>query len=101
MRQDLINEGGVESRAAQPDLSAEIVQSVAKEYNQRVTCVHVGGNNYRCNWWSPAATNGYDNPQMRGLLVTTHVVAKSRFLKVVKVDNRLVVTDASVVPARN
>jgi hypothetical protein len=79
----------------QADLSAEIVQSIAKDRHQRVTCTRVCGNNYRCNWWSPAPTKLYDNPKMRGLLVTTHVVTRSQFLHVVKIDNRLVFTDAS------
>lgn len=93
MRQDLFQTESAGPRP--PDLSAEIVQSIPKDHNQRVTCTRVCGNNYRCNWWSPAPTKLYDNPQMRGLLVTTHVVTKSRFLNVVKIDNRLVFTDAS------
>src|SRR5579871_6076287 len=95
MREDVFQSGSTKDRATQTDLSAEIIRSIAKEQNQRITCMRVCGNNYRCNWWSPAPTKAYDNPAMRGLLVTTHVVAKSRFLNVVKVDNRLVVTDAS------
>ena len=99
MRQDMFQTESAKQSPHSPDLSAEIIQSISKEPNQRITCLHVCGNNYRCNWWSPAPTRSYDNPKMRGLLVTTHVVAKSRFLNVVKVDNRLVVTDASADPA--
>ena len=95
MRQDLFKTDSVPETPRQPDLSAEIIQSIPREHNQRVTCMRVSGDNYRCNWWSPAPTKLYDNPQMRGLLVTTHVVAKSRFLNVVKIDNRLVITDPS------
>jgi len=99
MRQELSNTDGTKDRPAQPDLSAEIIQSVPKDHNQRVTCLHVCGNNYRCNWWSPAPTRDYDNPKMRGPMVTTHIVAKSRFLNVVKLGDRLQITDASSRPA--
>jgi hypothetical protein len=99
MRQDVFNDGPTKE-AATTDLSAEIIRSISKGHDQRVTCLHVSGDNYRCNWWSPAPTRKYDNPVMRGLLVTTHVVAKSRFLNVVKENNQLVVKDASVGRAR-
>jgi len=101
MRQDLFLTESAKKSPPNPDLSAEIIQSITKEHNQRITCMRVCGDNYRCNWWTPAPAKRQDNPQMRGLLVTTHVVAKSRFLNVVKVDNRLVVTDASANPIRN
>ena len=89
-----------ERKAVEADLSAEIVQSIAREFDERVTCRRVSGNSYRCNWWSPAHTKGYDNPRMQGLLVTTHVVKKSRFLNVTKVDQRLVINDAPQPPSR-
>ncbi len=95
MRQDLFKTDRALDQPAQPDLSAEIIQSVPRDRQQRVTCVRVSGNNYRCNWWSPAPTKLYDNPKMRGLMVTTHVVTKSRFLNAVKINNELVVTDAT------
>ena len=95
MQQDFFQTDSARKSPRPHDLSAEIIQSIPKEPHQRVTCTHVCGNNYRCNWWSPAPTKLYDNPKMRGLLVTTHVVTKSRFLNVVKVDNRLMVTDVT------
>ena len=64
------------------DLSDQIRQSIQKDPRDRVTCVRIYGDNYRCNWWSPASTAGYDNPRMAGLLVTTHRVRKSQFLNV-------------------
>jgi len=85
-----------ERRVVEADLSAEIAQSIAREFDERVTCRRVSGNSYRCNWWSPSKSKGkgFDNPRMEGLLVTTHVVKKSRFLNVTKVDQRLVINDA-------
>jgi hypothetical protein len=101
MRQDIFQPESAKDTAGRADLSAEIIQSVAKEHNQRVTCMRVCGDKYRCNWWSPAPSKHYDNPQMRGLLVTTHVVIKSQFLNVVKVNDRLVFTDATADVADN
>jgi hypothetical protein len=79
--------------AASQDFSEEIVRFVEKRPEDRVTCKHVSGNNYRCNWWSPASDKRYDNPLMVGLLVTTHVVRLSRFLTVTKSATGLVVND--------
>ena len=75
------------------DLSEEIVRSVEKRPEDRVTCRRIYGRNYRCNWWSPAAELGYDNPRMEGLLVTTHRVRLSRFLRATKTASGLVLTD--------
>jgi hypothetical protein len=77
------------------DLSAEIAGAVERRTGDVVRCTRVGGDNYRCNWWSPEATGGYDNPRMGGLLVTTHRVRKSRFLSVTKAAGRLVIKDRS------
>jgi hypothetical protein len=82
-----------DGRVADADLSSEIAQTVARDFDERVTCRRVSGNSYRCNWWSPSRSKRYDNPRMEGLLVTTHVVSKSRFLNVTKVDQRLVIND--------
>jgi hypothetical protein len=84
--------------AAQPDaadLSTEIVQSIEREYGERVTCRRISGSKYRCNWWSPHSPTGYDNPGMYGLLVTTHVVKRSRFLTIVSTPEGLVITPSA------
>jgi hypothetical protein len=81
------------SVAAAQDFSEEIVRFVKKRPADRVTCKHVSGDNYRCNWWSPASDAHYDNPLMSGLTVTTHVVRQSRFLTVIKTDAGLIVKD--------
>src|SRR5258706_14428762 len=87
-------------QVADADLSAEIAQTVAREFDERVTCRRISANSYRCNWWSPSRSKRYDNPPMEGLLVTTHVVAKSRFLHVTKVDQRLLITEPSIPRSR-
>ena len=79
------------------DLSAEIIKSVERWPEDRVTCRRIGANTYRCNWWSAADKTGDDNPRMEGLLVTTHRVRKSRFLNVTKGLNGLVIVERSEV----
>src|SRR5579872_2710724 len=81
-------------QAPDPDLSAEIAQSIVRKSGERVTCRRVSGSKYRCNWWSPKLTSKYDNPTMEGLLVTTHVVIKSRFLTASRTEQGLVINDA-------
>ena len=83
------------------DLSAEICQFMDRQPGDDVRCTHVCNDNYRCNWWSPLATGGYDNPGMGGLLVTTHRVRQSRFLHVTKAGDRLVIEERHVKPSSN
>src|SRR5215213_1460518 len=66
------------------DFSAEIAASVEREPSDRVSCRLIYGEHYRCNWWSRADTDAYDNPGMMGLTVTTHRVRRSAFLRVTK-----------------
>jgi len=66
------------------DLSAQIAGTVDRLRGDVVRCTHVGGDRYRCNWWAPAAAAGYSDPVMPGLLVTTHRVRQSQFLRVTK-----------------
>jgi hypothetical protein len=80
------------------DYSEEIVRSLQKRPEDRVTCKRVSGNNYRCNWWSPASDQKYDNPLMTGLMVTTHVVRLSRFVTVTKTSAGLIVNDWAPTP---
>jgi hypothetical protein len=70
--------------APRPDLSAEIAAYVRREPSDRVSCRHVHGDHYRCNWWSRADATGYDNPNMSGPTVATHRVRRSAFLRVTK-----------------
>jgi len=75
------------------DLSAQIIESVDRSAGQRVTCRRIYGSKYRCNWWSPQCTAAYDNPKMSGLLVTTHIVVKSRFISAVRSEKGLIIND--------
>jgi hypothetical protein len=66
------------------DLSSEIVQALPRGAGERITCRRITTNHYRCNWWAPQDTEKYDNPNMSGMIVTTHRVHKSQFLRVTK-----------------
>ena len=80
------------------DLSTEIAAAVERWPGDSVRCTRVWGSDYRCNWWSAEPTGGYDNPAMGGLLVTTHRVRFSRFLRVTKAggaDGPLLIEDRS------
>jgi hypothetical protein len=86
-------EGPSSSQSADPDLSAEIAGSIERKLGEQVTCRRVSGRKYRCNWWSPKSTSAYDNPRMDGLVVTTHVVIRSRFLTACRDERGLVISD--------
>jgi len=81
--------------APQPveDLSDEIIRAVEKRPEDRVMCRRIWGNSYRCNWWSAADASQYDNPGMKGNLVTTHTIRKSRFLNVTRSTAGLVIIE--------
>jgi hypothetical protein len=64
-----------------------------------VKCTRITSDTYRCNWWAAHSNEGYDNPGMNGLLVTTHRVRKSRFLHVTKNSGKLVINENR--PARS
>jgi len=74
----------IRSAPVADDLSAEIIDFVERRPGDVVKCTRVGGDRYRCNWWAPESTRAYDNPQMVGLLVTTHRVRQSHFLRATK-----------------
>lgn len=80
---------------AEENLAAEIALTIARNPGEKVTCRRVFENHYRCNWWGAESTAAYDNPGMYGLLVTTHRVRKSRFLRVTRTADGLVIKESS------
>jgi hypothetical protein len=64
------------------DLSAEIVRTIAREPDEQVTCRHIYGDHYRCNWWQNRQTTATNNRTIPGLLATMSRIGKSQFLKV-------------------
>ena len=75
------------SKAADEDLSAEIIKQIPRERGEQVTCRRITKNHYRCNWWRAEDTAAYDNPSMSGLLVTTNRICKSQFLRVTRAES--------------
>ena len=75
-------------KAGGDDLSTQIAAHVERQPGDAVKCRRIDGDSYRCNWWAAQPTGGYDNPGMYGLLVTTHRVRKSQFLRVTKSPTR-------------
>lgn len=95
-------EAGPSFAAAEPrvsDLSEEIVRTVRKAAGERVTCRRIFGDNYRCNWWSAASTDGYDNPNMGGQTVMTHRIGRSELLHVTKTSAGLVINTVNGNPS--
>src|SRR5690349_6875023 len=94
-----VPESGPTFAAAEPriiDLSKEIVSTVSRAAGERVTCRRISGNHYRCNWWAAHGTGEYDNPEMTGMMVTTHRVIRSQILHVTKTGKELRIAPAAV-----
>jgi hypothetical protein len=72
------------ARAADEDLSAQIVLAVAKKPSERVTCTRITRDHYRCNWWTRQDNGKRDERSFEGLLVTTNRICQSHFLHVTK-----------------
>lgn len=78
------------------DLSREIERSVSREPSDRVRCVRVCGDHYRCNWWAPAtASNDPRAPMAEWAVTALHRVRKSRFLRATNAPGRLVIVEVS------
>ena len=73
------------------DLSKDLARTLARGVMEQITCRRVGDHHYRCNWWTPQETAGYDNPSMLGSLVTTSRISKSQFVHATKVGGKLTV----------
>jgi hypothetical protein len=76
------------------DLSTEIERAVEREPLDRVRCVRVFEDFYRCNWWSPAGDDAQRN-QAVWASQAMHVVRKSRFLNATLRGGKLVIADVA------
>src|SRR6476620_8029739 len=78
---------------AETDLSSQIERAVEKDPLDRVRCVHVFDDFYRCNWWAePLVKVVSKHPSVWGS-VATERVRKSRFLNVTILDHKLVMKE--------
>jgi len=73
------------------DLSKDLARTLARDPMEQITCRRVGDHHYRCNWWTPQTTAGYDNPSMLGSLVTTSRISKSQFIHATKSGGKLTI----------
>jgi hypothetical protein len=71
------------------DLAVEIARSLPKVGREQVTCKRITKHHYRCNWWRLEDTASYDNPGMKGSLVTTGRICQSEFVHAMKVGGKL------------
>lgn len=76
---------------ANDDLSKDLARTLTRAPLEQITCRRVGDHHYRCNWWTPQATVGYDNPSMLGSLVTTSRISKSQFVHATRTGGKLTV----------
>jgi hypothetical protein len=83
--------GGGGAGGVDEDLSKELARTLKREPLQQITCRRVGEHHYRCNWWTPQSTSGYDNPSMLGSLVTTSRITQSQFVHAAKTNGKLTV----------
>jgi hypothetical protein len=77
------------------DLSTELVRVLPRAEGELVRCRHILGDHYRCNWWGLHSTTGYDNPEMGGLVVTTHRVVRSQMVRARRTDKGLEIDPGS------
>jgi hypothetical protein len=89
------NPSSPSSPTEQRDLSADIAATVERQPGDLVRCTWIGGSSYRVNWWSARETEGYDNPAVYGQTYGTHVIRKSRFVRVTSTPQGLSIHDAA------
>jgi hypothetical protein len=75
------------------DLSREIERAVPREPQDRVRCVRVFGDRYRCNWWAPLGWDDVRGPRPEWAITALCRVRKSRFLRATARGTRLTVED--------
>ena len=82
-----------EPRVAEADLSRRIEQAVPRDPLDRVKCVRVFDDFYRCNWWAhPEGGVSGKNPSVWSV-VATQRVRKSQFLKAAIVAGELLIKE--------
>lgn len=75
------------------DLSREVERAVPREPQDRVRCVRVFGDRYRCNWWAPSGAEGFPRGMPEWAITASCRVRKSRFLRATTRGNRLTIED--------
>jgi hypothetical protein len=80
---------------ADGDLSREIERAATKQPQDRVRCVRVFGDYYRCNWWAPliSRTSPQDARSISWGTGATHHVRQSKFLVVTAREGALQISE--------
>jgi hypothetical protein len=78
------------------DLSGEIERAVVREPLDRVRCVHLYDDHYRCNWWAPGLDEKHPGQaQAEWASLAMHRVRKSRFITAHLSAGQLVMDEAN------
>jgi hypothetical protein len=77
------------------DLSAEIERAVEREPLDRVRCIRVFDDFYRCNWWAPTGKFNVREPLAPWAEMSMHRIRKSRFLNAAHTAGKLVIRQAN------
>src|SRR5437588_7275091 len=81
-----------------PDLAPEIVRALARRPGDQIRCTRIAGQAYRCNWY--AADTGRDAGRGGIALVPTYRIRDSRFLRVTKRGEQLLIEESTGTTAR-
>ncbi|HEY7115507.1 MAG TPA: hypothetical protein VH475_02915 [Tepidisphaeraceae bacterium] len=82
-------------RSPAGDLSREIESAVERQPLDRVRCVRVFDDYYRCNWWSPLSPQDASRqPLAEWARLAMHRVRKSRFLRATSHAGELMIESA-------
>ena len=96
-----MSDGSVETeilelrRSAETDLSSRIEHAMPRDPLDRVKCVRVFGDNYRCNWWSQPGGVVVGQHASTWDTVAAQRIHKSRFLHVTLVGGEMVIKEAA------
>jgi hypothetical protein len=78
----------IQTSTVSEDLSDAINQSVERQPNEEVRSVRVFEDCYRCNWWVKEKSNHW-------MSFSSGIISKSRFLRVSKIADKLIIQDLS------
>ncbi len=79
---------------ADEDHSRAIELAVARDPQDRVKCVRLYDDKYRCNWWAPSAVNPSTNRAFDWSTLSTHHVRESRFYTARMADEKLLILES-------
>jgi len=79
---------------ADEDHSRAIELAVARGPLDRVKCVRLFDDKYRCNWWAPMAAHPSNNRAFDWSTLSTHHVRESRFITARMSDEKLEILES-------